>query len=205
MSIAEVIAIKGKIPRLQRIFDRFNATEQEQKVVTFLFNPVQASYFDSPNDRYYSYRDSNETMKIFELSQVLNLDVSVVIQVLTNSKFADEKFFKLKDSSQDPYGYGYDEEDQAPPGTNDAKFITPLHNVGIKKVIKQILMGANPNSSAFIALSSKTLQVLHSLLPRLSLSLTLAPSTPSLTPSLPVFSSHLTNAYAGNTKRGAIV
>lgn len=158
LSIAEVIAIKGKIPRLQRIFDRFNATEQEQKVVTFLFNPVQASYFDSPNDRYYSYRDSNETMKIFELSQVLNLDVSVVIQVLTNSKFADEKFFKLKDSSQDPYGYGYDEEDQAPPGTNDAKFITPLHNVGIKKVIKQILMGANPNSSAFIALSSKTLQ-----------------------------------------------
>jgi hypothetical protein len=31
------------------------------------------------------------------------------MQVLRESKFAEEKFFKLKDSTLDPYGYGYDE------------------------------------------------------------------------------------------------
>ena len=157
---------KGKLPRLQRIFDKFNANDEEQQILMFLLNPVHPDHVDLTNNRY-PYRDSvDSNIKINELASMLQLDIGIVMRVLVGSKFAEEKFFKLKDSSIDPYGYVYEDGEHSQ-SVADPKFITPLHSIALKKSIRQILIGANPNSSTFIALSSTTLQVYfsnHSLL-----------------------------------------
>ena len=154
---------KGKLPRLQRIFDKFNAEENEQKIVMYLLNPVHPDHVDMASSRYPYRETSDGHIKINELAAILQLDIGEVMRVLNESKFAVEKFFKFRDASVDRYGYVYDDGEHSQ-SVVDPKFVTPLHSIALKKSIRQILIGANPNSSSFIALSSTTLQVLYSLL-----------------------------------------